>query len=160
MSSEFIRVMEISLVVGQNRWAMSARQLYLEKRIDRIKEKIAALGDLRPGALSEQYNVCGNPRCRCKATPPLKHGPYFQLSYTWEGKSTSQFVPKDSVPEVKQQLQNYRRLRELVDQWITLAMELSRLKSNPPRPPASRRKSIKKSRELNPKSPNPNKRST
>jgi len=128
---------------------MSARQLYLEKRIDRIKEKIATLGDLRPGALSEQYNVCGNPRCRCKATPPQKHGPYFQLSYTWEGKSTSQFVPKDSVPQVKQQLRNYRRLRELVDQWITLAMELSRLKSNPPALPREG-KSTKKSRKLTP----------
>jgi hypothetical protein len=128
---------------------MSARQLYLEKRIDRIKEKIATLGDLRPGALSEQYNVCGNPRCRCKATPPQKHGPYFQLSYTWEGKSTSQFVPKDSVPQVKQQLRNYRRLRELVDRWITLAMELSRLKSNPPALPREG-KSTKKSRKLAP----------
>jgi hypothetical protein len=136
---------------------MSARQLYLEKRIDRIKEKIATLGDLRPGALSEQYNVCGNPRCRCKATPPQKHGPYFQLSYTWEGKSTSQFVPKDSVPQVKQQLRNYRRLRELVDQWITLAMELSRLKSNPPALPREG-KSTKKSRKLTPQSIIPNKK--
>ena len=136
---------------------MSARQQYLEKKIDRIKEKIAALGDLRPGALSQQYNVCGNPRCRCKATPPLKHGPYFQLSYTWEGKSTSQFVPRDSVPEVKQQLQNYRRLRELIDEWINLAMELSRLMSNPPQP---RRKenSSGKSRKSNPKSTKPNKK--
>jgi hypothetical protein len=136
---------------------MSARQLYLEKRIDRIKEKIATLGDLRPGALSEQYNVCGNPRCCCKATPPKKHGPYFQLSYTWEGKSTSQFVPKDSVLQVKQQLRNYRRLRELVDQWITLAMELSRLKSNPPLLPREG-KSTKKSRKSNPQSTIPNKK--
>ena len=136
---------------------MSARQQYLEKKIGSIKEKIAALGDLRPGALSEQYNVCGNPRCRCKATPPLKHGPYFQLSYTWEGKSTTQFVPKDSVPEVKQQLQNYRRLRELIDEWINLAMELSRLKSNPPRPPR-KQNSSGKSRKSNLKSTKPNKK--
>ena len=157
MSSKYRLRVEISLMAGQNRWAMSARQQYLEKKIDRIKEKIAALGDLRPGALSEQYNVCGNPRCRCKATPPLKHGPYFQLSYTWEGKSTSQFVPRDSVPEVKQQLQNYRRLRELIDEWINLAMELSRLKSNPPRPPR-KQNSSGKSRKSNLKSTKPNKK--
>ena len=136
---------------------MSARRQYLEKRIGRIKEKITALGDLRPGALSEQYNVCGNPRCRCKATPPLKHGPYFQLSYTWLGKSTTQFVPKDSVGEVKRQLQNYRRLRQLIDQWINLAMELSRLKSNPPQPPRKEHSSGK-STKSNPKSTKPNKK--
>ena len=43
---------------------------------------LAALGDLRPGSLSIQYNVCGSPGCRCKADPPVKHGPYYQVSYT------------------------------------------------------------------------------
>ena len=51
----------------------------LEQRIERVKMRLCALGDLRPGSLSEQYNVCGNPRCRCKDDPPQKHGPYQQL---------------------------------------------------------------------------------
>lgn len=107
---------------------MSIRQQVLEEKIQKIKEQIAALGDLRPGALSEQYNVCGNPRCRCKADPPLKHGPYHQLSFTLNGKSTTQFVRKADVSEVRKQVRNYQRLRQLVDRWITLAMELSRLR--------------------------------
>jgi len=45
------------------------------RQIERVKVKLAALGDLRPGSLSTQYNVCGTPGCRCKATPPEKHGP-------------------------------------------------------------------------------------
>jgi len=45
-----------------------------ERRIDAIKRQIVALGRLRPGTLSQQYNVCGNPTCRCKADPPQKHG--------------------------------------------------------------------------------------
>jgi hypothetical protein len=85
------------------------------------------LGDVRPGSLSQQYNVCGNPRCRCKATPPRKHGPVYQLSYTWGGKSTTRHVRKEDVPQVKQQLRNYRRLRTLVERWVTLGMELSHL---------------------------------
>ncbi len=48
----------------------------LEAEIAEIKRQLAAIGDLRPGTLSEQYNVCGNPKCRCKADPPRKHGPY------------------------------------------------------------------------------------
>lgn len=75
-----------------------------------------------------QYNICGNPSCRCKAVPPVKHGPYPQVSFTWRGKSTTQFVREDDVEEVRQQLANYHRLRELVDQWISLALELSRLR--------------------------------
>ena len=68
--------MDIFQPVGQNLHAMSDRSQFLEQRIQSIKREIAALGDLRPGALSMQYNICGNPSCRCKADPPLKHGPY------------------------------------------------------------------------------------
>ena len=53
------------------------------------------MGDLRPGSLSTQYKVCGSPGCRCKATPPIKHGPYYQVSYTRKGKSSSKFVKKE-----------------------------------------------------------------
>jgi len=100
----------------------------IENRIHKIKQQIAALGDIRPGALSQQYNVCGNPTCRCKAKPPVKHGPYYQISFTWKGKSRSQFIRDDDAEEARRQLENYRQLRELVDEWVTLAVELSQLR--------------------------------
>lgn len=101
----------------------------IENRIQKIKQQIAALGEIRPGALSQQYNVCGNPTCRCKADPPLKHGPYYQISFTWKGRSQSQFVRDDDVDQARQQLDNYRQLRELIDEWVTLAVDLSRLRT-------------------------------
>lgn len=107
---------------------MAATIETLEKRIQKIKFQIGELGDLRPGALSQQYNVCGQPNCRCKATPPVKHGPYYQISFKWHGKSSSHFVREADLAEVQQQLGNYRRLRELVDEWITLSAELSGLR--------------------------------
>src|SRR5437763_264917 len=100
----------------------------LEKRIQKIKHQIGELGDLRPGALSQQYNVCGSPNCRCKANPPLKHGPYYQISFKRHGKSSSQFVREVDLPEVQCQLDNYRQLRDLVDEWITVSTELSNLR--------------------------------
>jgi hypothetical protein len=100
----------------------------LEKRIQKIKQQIAELGDLRPGALSQQYNVCGSPGCQCKASPPIKHGPYYQISFTRHGKSSSQFVRDEDLKEVQQQLENYRCLRELIDEWITLSAQLSTLR--------------------------------
>jgi len=100
----------------------------LEARIEKLKQAIGRLGDLRPGKLSQQYNVCGKGDCRCKADPPQKHGPYYQLSFTRNGKSSTQFVRKEDLAVVRQQLRNYQRLRELIDRWIALGMELSRLK--------------------------------
>ncbi len=90
---------------------MSAgREGRLQKQIDRVKEELASLGRLRPGSLSKQYNVCGKADCRCKATPPKKHGPYYQLSFTRGGKSTTRFVRREYVTSIKVELRNYKRL--------------------------------------------------
>ena len=110
---------------------MNRRQPALEARIATLKQAIVRLGDLRPGKLSQQYNVCGKADCRCKADPPQKHGPYYQLSFTRSGKSSTQFVREEDLAVVRQQLKNYQRLRELIDRWITLGMELSRLRLQP-----------------------------
>jgi hypothetical protein len=124
----------------------------LEARIRKIKQEIAALGDVRPGALSQQYNVCGNPNCRCKATPPERHGPYYQVSFTWKGKSSTQFVRDPDVEQARQELKNYRALRELVDEWITLSLELSRIRARESRLAAQ--KTPRKSHNAKPKPKN------
>ena len=107
---------------------MPTRPAVLERRIATLKAQLMALGDLQPGSLSEQYNVCGTPGCHCKADPPRRHGPYYQVSFTWQGQSKSQFVRREQVPRVRQHLRNYQRLRTLVDQWIATGLELSRLR--------------------------------
>ena len=101
----------------------------LERQIAKIKQELMALDDFQPGSLSEQYNVCGRPDCRCKASPPQKHGPYYQVSFTRKGKSSSRFVKKKDVPRVRRQLRAYKRLRELVDRWIDLSTELAVLRT-------------------------------
>lgn len=99
----------------------------IDQRIVAIKREISALGPLRPGSLSRQYNVCGNPTCRCKADPAHRHGPYYQLSYKHQKKSSSEFVREPDVAQVEQQLKNYERLRALVDEWAGLNIERARL---------------------------------
>ena len=112
----------------------------LERQIAKIKRELVQVGDLRPGTLSEQYNVCGTPGCRCKASPPEKHGPYYQLSYTRKGKSRTRFVRREKLPEVKKLVKNYARFRSLADRWVDLAVELSDLRIKETKPRTSGRK--------------------
>jgi len=107
---------------------MEKRIHTIERKIGKIKEELLSIGDLRPGSLSQQYNVCGNPNCRCKEDPPRRHGPYYQLSFTRKGRSSTKFVKKHCLATVRKQLKNYSRLRKLVDTWIELSTELSQLK--------------------------------
>jgi len=118
----------------------------LQRRIETIKRGLLALGPLRPGTLSQQYSVCGTPGCRCQAHPPHKHGPDHQLSYTWRGKSRTRFVREPELPQVRQQLANYERLRALLAEWIDTALEIDRLqrqstRSRPSKPPPQSRAS-------------------
>lgn len=105
-----------------------ATEAQLIRRIERIKAKLAALGDLRPGTLTEQYNTCRSPGCRCKANPPERHGPYHQLSYSRGGRSRTENVRVGDLAAVRAQLRNYQKLRDLVDEWVVTAIELDRLR--------------------------------
>lgn len=107
---------------------MPTRLQTLEGRIQRIKVQLAGLGELRPGVLSEQYNVCGTPSCRCKANPPDKHGPYYQLSWSRKRKSATRFVRQAELRVVRAQIKNYTRLKELVDEWVEASLEICEIK--------------------------------
>ncbi len=96
-------------------------------QITLIKQELMELGDMRPGILTKQYNVCGTKNCKCKDPKnPKKHGPYYQLSYCHQGKSTSEFVKKDRVSTVKQELKNYKRFKKLTAKWIELSVKIAK----------------------------------
>jgi len=100
----------------------------IAQRIEAIKRCLTKLGPMHPGSLSEQYNVCGKPRCRCKdPKKPRRHGPYYQLGFTWRGRSTSRFVRPERVAEIHRKVENYKRFRELVNEWVDLAVELEQV---------------------------------
>jgi hypothetical protein len=115
-----------------------ARQI--DKRIQKIKKELMELGELRPGSLSQQYNVCGKATCRCKDPEnPRRHGPYYQVSYGRKGKSSSTFVRPEDVAAVRKQLANYKKLMQLVNLWIDLGLEQSQITGKAPRKKPARR---------------------
>jgi len=89
----------------------------IRKRIAAIQSQLAQLGPMRPGCLSRQYR-----------DPQLKKGPYYQLSYTAQMKSRTEYIHPDLVPQIEQELAEYRRYRELNQEWVQLSIEWSRLK--------------------------------
>lgn len=96
----------------------------IARKIEHLKQQLAELGPIHPGSLSEQYNVCGKVDCRCKdPKDPQKHGPYYHLSFTWRGKSRTLFVRAERLTEIREKLANYKRFRELTEEWVDLVVE-------------------------------------
>jgi len=95
----------------------------MEEDIVRIQDKLRALGAMHPGSVSRQYQVCGNPACRCMhPKKPQKHGPYYKLAYVHRGKPVCRFVRADCIDEVKQRLRAYKTFRTLMDRWIEISI--------------------------------------
>ena len=87
----------------------------IERRIETIKQSLAKIGEMRPGSLSIQSRGWG--------------GEYCQLSYTHRGKGHTEYVRKNQRKTAERQIANYRKFRELTREWVDLAMELCKLKS-------------------------------
>lgn len=94
----------------------------IEQRIANIKAELAALEEMRPGSLTRQYK-----------DPKSQNGPYYQLSYTREMKSRTEYIPREAVHNVRRQIANYKRFKALNTQWIALSIEQCRLKMKLPR---------------------------
>lgn len=98
----------------------------IEKKIEEIQTELLNIGEMRPGSLSQQYNICGAQTCRCKDLKnPKKHGPYNQLSYSFKKKNTSQFIRPECVDSIENQLKNYKHFKELTEEWVGLAIQHS-----------------------------------
>jgi hypothetical protein len=87
------------------------------KSTSELKRSLIALleeGQMIPGSIKKQWNVCGMPGCRCKdPREPRKHGPYYQLSFTLAGKSTSMFIKDAEYELMRTANDRYRKFKAL-----------------------------------------------
>jgi hypothetical protein len=103
---------------------MQAKSLQtFDRQIQRIQTQLTQLGPMRPGTLTRQYRQ-----------PERQQGAYYQLSYTYQMKSHTEYVPKREVAIVRKEIAVYQRYKKLTAQWIDLALQRSRLRMQLARP--------------------------
>jgi hypothetical protein len=88
----------------------------IEKKIEKIKQQLVTIQQMRPGSLTRQYRK-----------PKDKTGPYYQLSYTHKMKSRTEYVRSEFIDTIEEQISEYKRFRELIDQWVELSIEHSKM---------------------------------
>ena len=99
----------------------------MERRVERIKAELQKIGNMRPGSLNTQLTVCGRKGCRCQDDKnPKKHGPYYQLSYVHQGKSSTQFIQKPLLAKVTRQLENFKAFKALTAEWVDLSLAIAK----------------------------------
>ncbi len=88
----------------------------IERRIDRIKEELKEISPMRPGSLTRQYR-----------DPQSSAGAYWQISYTRQMKSRTEYVRREWLTAVRKQIATHKRFKRLIDQWVDLGIEHSKL---------------------------------
>ena len=97
---------------------MSIKRLHrIEQRIAQIKTELATIGEMRPGSLTRQYK-----------DPEAQSGAYYQLSYTRDRKSWTEYIAREDLSEVRAQIARYKRFKALTTRWTDLGIEHSRLR--------------------------------
>ena len=86
----------------------------IETEIANIKQILLELGHMHPGSLSQQKRS--------------GVGVYHQLSYSHAGKGHTKYVRPEDVSEVRREIENYRRFRDLTRKWVDLEIELATLR--------------------------------
>ena len=81
-------------------------------RVRALAAQLTEPHPMRRGSLSERYVKCSKPGCACAERPAARHGPYYSLTRTVEGRTQSRFVPAAQADLVRQQIgagQQFRR---------------------------------------------------
>ena len=95
---------------------MKTRLERIENRIERIKSELVKLGLMRPGSLTRQYK-----------DPQQQTGAYYQLSYTLDMRSRTEYMRNRWVSDIRRQIKRYKRYKQLNAEWVSLSIEHSKL---------------------------------
>ena len=90
----------------------------LESAIALTKAKLMALGPMRPGKLSRQYK-----------DRETKTGSYWQLNYTYQMKSRTEYVRVQSLRRIRKETATFKEYKRLSEKWVDLELQLSLIKS-------------------------------
>lgn len=96
---------------------MQQELIKIKQKINSIKQELLSIGEMRPGSLTLQYRDLKQ-----------KQGAYYQISYTLNMKSRTDYVRKEFIYDLRQQIKNYRKFKRLTKLWTDLAIKYSKLK--------------------------------
>jgi len=84
-----------------------------------IVRKIAELGDMRRGTITEVFRSCGKPTCCCSERKHPGHGPYYAFTTKVEGKTkTLQLRRGPRLTKLEREVETYKRFRLLTQQLL------------------------------------------
>lgn len=86
-------------------------------KIDGVRKEINEIGCMRPGSVTKQFHKKGD-----------KKWPYWQISYTQNRRSKTEYLRDEFVDQIKTEVAEYKKFRILVETLVELNVALSKEK--------------------------------
>jgi len=97
------------------------------KKRERLLGGLPDLKEVLRGSLVTRYRRCGVKTCHCAVEGDPGHGPAYYLMVTvGTGNTLQVYVPEEHKKQVENWIENFRRVRETLEQMSTLNRELLR----------------------------------
>ena len=92
---------------------------------DQLFSQLTNIGEMRPGSLVARFRKCGKPSCHCAKKDDQGHGPSYSLTRPVAGKTVTRIIPAGpAVQRTRQQLHQYHRFRQLVQQLVAVSEQI------------------------------------
>ncbi|MGH3321907.1 MAG: DUF6788 family protein [Streptosporangiaceae bacterium] len=88
-----------------------------------VVARLAQLGFVLPGTITERTMRCGKQRCGCANDPAQRHGPYTQWTRTIDGKTVTKMLNRDQHARYQAWFDDHRQLRDLTSELETLSIQ-------------------------------------
>lgn len=80
------------------------------RRIATLRDSLGAFDYVCSGNLQRRMLPCGNPTCRCKKDPALRHGPYYYWGRRKGGRLVQMLLTPAEAEIVTRAIKNYRAI--------------------------------------------------
>ena len=90
----------------------------LTAQCDQIRARFAGIGEFRRSSLCQTYRKCGKSYCHCAKPNDPGHGPSWIPTYSINSKAVSRGIPSAALEQTRDQVQEYQRFCELVNQLV------------------------------------------
>jgi hypothetical protein len=93
----------------------------LEAERAQLLARLARMGDMRRGSITETFRRCGKENCHCAAADDPGHGPFYAFTTKVAGKTnTVQLRPGRQLSKLEREVEQYRSFRALCEELIRI----------------------------------------
>jgi len=95
------------------------------ERYEELKRQVATVPPIRRGSLVRRFMPCGKAGCRCQASPPELHGPYYQWTRKVRGKTVTVRLTPAQAKLLREWITNGRRLDRILRQMEAVSRRMT-----------------------------------